>query len=66
MIPTVWPVAVVFGMLGWLGIDIDIGTMMTAGVAMGVCIDDTLHYGTWFRRGAADGPEPVASHAIRV
>ena len=36
MIPTVWPVALVFGMLGWLGIDIDIGTMMTAGVAMGV------------------------------
>ena len=55
MIPTVWPVAVVFGMLGWLGIDIDIGTMMTAGVAMGVCVDDTLHYATWFRRGLRMG-----------
>ncbi len=51
MIPTVWPVALVFGMLGWLGIPIDIGTMMTAGVAMGVCVDDTVHYATWFRRG---------------
>jgi hypothetical protein len=51
MIPTVWPVAIVFGGLGWLGIPIDIGTMMTAGVAMGVCVDDTVHYGTWFRRG---------------
>ncbi|HEX3997782.1 MAG TPA: MMPL family transporter [Pirellulales bacterium] len=55
MIPTVWPVAVVFGMLGWLGIDIDIGTMMTAGVAMGVCVDDTLHYATWFRRALRMG-----------
>jgi hypothetical protein len=55
MIPTVWPVALVFGMLGWLGIDIDIGTMMTAGVAMGVCVDDTLHYATWFRRGLLMG-----------
>jgi uncharacterized protein len=55
MIPTVWPVAIVFGMLGWLGIDIDIGTMMTAGVAMGVCVDDTLHYGTWFRRALRMG-----------
>ena len=55
MIPTVWPVAIVFGMLGWLGIPIDIGTMMTAGVAMGVCVDDTVHYGTWFRRGLRMG-----------
>ncbi len=55
MIPTVWPVAIVFGLLGWLKIDIDIGTMMTAGVAMGVCIDDTLHYGTWFRRALRMG-----------
>jgi hypothetical protein len=55
MIPTVWPVAVVFGMMGWLKIDIDIGTMMTAGVAMGVCVDDTLHYATWFRRGLLMG-----------
>ncbi len=55
MIPTVWPVAMVFGILGWLGIPIDIGTMMTAGVAMGVCVDDTVHYGTWFRRGLRMG-----------
>lgn len=55
MVPTVWPVAVVFGMMGWLKIDIDIGTMMTAGVAMGVCVDDTLHYATWFRRGLLMG-----------
>ncbi len=55
MIPTVWPVALVFGMLGWLGIVVDIGTMMTAGVAMGVCVDDTVHYATWFRRGLRMG-----------
>jgi predicted RND superfamily exporter protein len=55
MIPTVWPVAIVFGGLGWLGVPIDIGTMMTAGVAMGVCVDDTVHYGTWFRRGLRMG-----------
>jgi hypothetical protein len=29
--------------------------MMTAGVAMGVCVDDTVHYGTWFRRGLRMG-----------
>ncbi len=61
MIPTVWPVCVVFGMLGWLGMMVDIGTMMTAGVAMGVCVDDTLHYATWFRRGLRMGLDRKAA-----
>ncbi len=61
MIPTVWPVILVFGMLGWLGIDVDIGTMMTAGVAMGVSVDDTLHFATWFRRGIRMGLDRKAA-----
>ena len=49
MLPNVWPVAVVFGLMSWLGLPLDIGTMMTASVAMGVCVDDTVHYANWFR-----------------
>jgi predicted RND superfamily exporter protein len=55
MLPNVWPVAVVFGMMSWLGIALDIGTMMTASVAMGVCVDDTVHYANWFRRATRLG-----------
>lgn len=55
MLPNVWPVAVVFGAMSWLGIKLDIGTMMTASVAMGVCVDDTVHFATWFRRALALG-----------
>ncbi len=51
MLPNVWPMAVVFGTMSWLGIALDIGTMMTASVAMGVCVDDTVHFANWFRRG---------------
>jgi len=39
MLPNVWPVAVVFGLMSWFGVALDIGTMMTASVAMGVCVD---------------------------
>jgi len=49
MIPNVFPVLVVFGAMCHLGIAIDIGTMMTASVAMGVAVDDTIHFLTWFR-----------------
>jgi uncharacterized membrane protein YdfJ with MMPL/SSD domain len=49
MIPNVLPIAMVFGGMGWLGIDIDVGSMMTASIAIGVAVDDTIHYLNWFR-----------------
>jgi len=55
MIPNVFPSVLVFGMLGWLGVTIEVGSMMTATVAMAIAVDDTLHYLTWFRRGLAEG-----------
>ncbi len=33
MIPNILPVLVIFGAMGWLGIAIDIGSMMTASIA---------------------------------
>jgi uncharacterized protein len=44
MLPNVLPVLVIFGGMGWLGIPIDIGSMMTASIALGVAVDDTIHY----------------------
>ncbi len=55
MLPNVFPVVVVFGAMGTLGILIDVGTMMTASVALGVAVDDTIHFLTWFRQGLDDG-----------
>ena len=54
MLPNIFPIAIIFGAFGWLGIAIDIGTMMTASVAMGVAVDDTVHFLTWFRHGMKD------------
>lgn len=52
MVPNVFPALVTFGAMGLLGMTIDIGTMMTASAAMGIAVDDTLHFLVWFRRGA--------------
>lgn len=49
MLPNVLPVLVVFGGMGWLGVPVDIGSMMAASIALGVAVDDTIHYLTWFR-----------------
>jgi len=55
MLPNLMPVGIVFGMLSWAGQAVDIGTMITASVALGIAVDGTLHLITWFRAGLRDG-----------
>ena len=55
MIPNVFPVICIFGFMGWAGLLVDIGAMMTASVALGVAVDDTMHYLAWFRQGLDEG-----------
>jgi hypothetical protein len=55
MVPNVFPLVIVFGAIGFLGVMVDVGTMMTASVAMGVAVDDTIHFLNWYRRGLAQG-----------
>ncbi len=55
MIPNVLPIGMVFGLISWAGIRVDIGTMITASVALGIAVDGTLHLLTWYRKGIIDG-----------
>jgi predicted RND superfamily exporter protein len=55
MIPNVFPALVIFGGMGWAGQLCDIGAMMTASVALGIAVDDTIHFLSWFRRGVQQG-----------
>jgi len=55
MLPNLFPVVVIFGAMGWMGVLIDVGSMMTASVALGVAVDDTMHYLSWFRTGLDEG-----------
>ncbi|HBJ38746.1 MAG TPA: hypothetical protein DDZ51_29145 [Planctomycetaceae bacterium] len=50
MIPNVFPSLALFGLLGWENYPIDIGSIMTASVAMGIAIDDTLHFLSFYGR----------------
>ena len=61
MLPNIFPPLMVFGTMGWLGTSIEIGSVMTASVALGVAVDDTIHFLTWFRRGTRNGLSRVAS-----
>ena len=55
MVSNIFPTALLFGLLGWLRMPMDIGSIMTACVALGMAIDNTLHFLTFFRRGLSEG-----------
>lgn len=55
MLPNIFPVVIIFGLLGWMGRRLDVGGMMTASVALGIAVDDTVHLLTWFRRLGGGG-----------
>jgi predicted RND superfamily exporter protein len=68
MVPNVFPMVLLFGLLGWAGATLDIGSVMTASVALGMAVDGTFHFLTFFRRGLARaaGPATPAGRAAAV
>jgi len=43
LLPNLWPVLLVLGVMGWAGIALDATTVMIAAVVLGLAVDDTLH-----------------------
>ncbi|MEX2288501.1 MAG: MMPL family transporter [Planctomycetaceae bacterium] len=52
--PNVFPIVVLIGGMGWLGLPINIGTAMIASVSMGLTIDSSIHYIAGYRRARQD------------
>lgn len=55
MIPNFFPTVFMFGLLGWIGTPLDIGSVMTASIALGIAVDDVIHFLTFYRRSLARG-----------
>jgi len=59
LVPNALPILVVTGLIGWLGLKINLGAAMIAAVSMGLSVDASIHYITAFRRGRATGLSPA-------
>ncbi|MFH0725668.1 MAG: MMPL family transporter [Pseudomonadota bacterium] len=55
MIPNVFPIILNFGIMGLLGIPLDTGTALISAIALGICVDDTVHFMTEYQRKRAEG-----------
>ena len=55
MIPNLFPIAIVVGTMGVLGLPINIATAMIASVSMGLTVDNSIHYLTAYRQARNAG-----------
>ena len=50
MIPNLTPIILTLGIMGWLGLPIDLFTMLIGSIAIGLAVDDTIHFMHNYRR----------------
>ena len=61
--PNVFPVIIVLGIMGWMGISMNVATVMLASIALGIVDDDTIHFISRYRREVAAGADTDAAIA---
>jgi predicted RND superfamily exporter protein len=65
LVPNALPIFLVMGLLGWLGLRINMGAAMIAAVSMGLSVDSSIHYLDSFLR-ARDRGRSVADALAEV
>lgn len=55
IVANIFPVLVVFGLMGWMDISLNVATVMVASVTLGIVDDDTIHFIGRYRREVAGG-----------
>jgi uncharacterized protein len=50
MFPNLLPIVLILGLMGWAGIPLDMYTLLIGSIALGLVIDDTIHFMHNFRR----------------
>ncbi|MBI4880680.1 MAG: MMPL family transporter [Planctomycetes bacterium] len=63
LVPNLLPVLLTLGMMGFLGIPLNVATVMVASIAFGLVVDDTIHFLDRYARG---GAAPAAARLEEV
>jgi len=58
LVPNLFPIVIVIGAMGWVGLPVNIGTAMIASVSMGLTTDSSIHYIAGYRRARNRGLTP--------
>lgn len=65
LVPSLLPVLLVLGAMGWFGVPLDVATVMIASILLGLAGDDTIHTVDHFRELEAEvGPTEAIAGAL--
>jgi len=63
MIPNLLPIIMIVGLMGWLGIPLDLGTVLIGSITIGLVVDDTIHFFHHFGKHFDQLGDPVQATA---
>ncbi len=63
LLPNMFPIVLVIGTMGWIGLPVNIATAMIASVSMGLTVDSSIHYITGYRDARRQGADVSAAIA---
>lgn len=63
LVPSLLPILVTLGVMGWSGISLNTATVTVAGIALGLVIDDTIHFLHCWEAARRAGHGPVEALA---
>ena len=68
VVASLFPIIVLFGILGFFRIPLDTGTIMVGAISIGICIDHTIHFLIRYQNLARQGlnAEEITREAIRL
>jgi predicted RND superfamily exporter protein len=58
MVPNLAPIVLTLGLMGWLGIPLDMTTTLIGGIIIGLAVDDTIHFMHRFNRYYEQSGDP--------
>ncbi len=58
ILPNIFPLAVAFGLMAYLGIPLNTATAMVVPITLGIAVDDTIHFLAGYRRFQKEGLSP--------
>lgn len=55
LLPNCFPLVILFGVIGWFSVELSMNTAMVASIAIGLALDDTIHYMVRYSRELRHG-----------
>lgn len=65
-LPNAFPLVVVFGLMGWCGVPISSGSAMVATVALGIALNDTIHFLLHYRKLTREEGRPIRAALVET